>query len=641
MRANMTRRDALIALPIALALLCVIGPAAAAPPPISSAQASPSPSATPLLGDVFVTAQRRNGTQASTTRETLALTGDDLARLGATTVADALALLPGIVINTYGTAGHVQTALLRGASSAETLVLIDGRPANEPGVGEFDFSSLPVSAVARVEVVEGAASALWGSSAMGGVIDIITKSPLRGAGAASATLGFEGASTAQVDASAADAAGNGIRVAASQTRARDAFTYPSFLGTPGGSLVDDDAAVRDAFVTVAERIGPVRATGHFGDDTSDVGEPGSVEFGASTLARQQRNFTRGDLSLELPGPANDLVVQVYSDGQRLHYFDPTDEPANFVFPYDDLSHIDTRGIGVRDTVGMDRSTLTFGVDAKGDRAQFDQTFAGARSSAPAADATTGWFASEEYQAGDGITATAALRDERPQGFPTTAVPSVGAMWRSASSGFGMRANYGRAFRIPALEETSPLFFGNPALKPEYAATFDVGAFDGPFSLTYFGLRATNLIVSEPPAFTPENVSEAEVRGIDGEYGARIGRRLALHASYTDYPRAQDLVTGSRLIFRPTATGSLTLTREAGAGASTGLAVDYVGRRYAEDPNTVALPQYATIGAFATRRIGGMSSITLRLNDLTGERVEAVPGYPVLGTTASVTLGTTW
>ena len=608
--------------------------AAASGPP------SPSPTASAkALGDVIVTAQRYATPIHSTPREAYVITGLELARLGAVTIGDALRLVPGVTIKDYGTPNHLETAFLRGASSTETLVLVNGRPANEPGVGLFDFSSLPVAAIDRIEIVGGAASALYGSAAMGGVINIITKDPAAHAGSAGVTFGYQGALATAVDAAAAAPDGSGARVDYSAEHARNALGYPPALGAPGGSLSNDDTNGEDVFVSLANsQASPVRVRAHFGDDASNDGEPGSVLFGASALARQQRNFERGDVSVEGKAGSNDVSVQAYADGQRIHFYDGTSDPSNFVFPYDTLAHLTTRGFGLRDTVTTPTNALTLGYDSRGDSAQFDENFDGAIASSPGTSATTGLYLSDENTSCGRLTWTAGIRDERPQGFSHTTAPSLGVMYSDPRRDEGVRFNYGRAFRIPALEEMSPLFFGNPALEPEYAATFDAGIFDGEDALTYFGARASNLIVSEPPAFVPINVSLAQIRGFDLTLAARLaGARVQV--SYTDYVRADDELTGSRLPFRPTATGSIALSRMVAAW-DFGTTLTYVGRRYADDPNTIQLPQYASLGAYARRAIGS-SAIAVRLSNITGERVEEAPGYPVLGPTVSVTLTTAW
>ena len=91
----------------------------------------------------IVTAQRHAGTIGSTSRVTWVLTTADLLRLGAASVADALRFVPGVTVKDTGTTGSLQTVALRGTKSEQTLVLVDGRPINDPDTGAVDFSSIP------------------------------------------------------------------------------------------------------------------------------------------------------------------------------------------------------------------------------------------------------------------------------------------------------------------------------------------------------------------------------------------------------------------------------------------------------------------------------------------------------------------
>jgi vitamin B12 transporter len=638
----MTARRGFLPLTIAAAgALCAFAAKGqAAPPP------SPSPAATATaapanraakLGDVFVTAQRTNTGQLGTPRETYVIDAATFARLGALTIGDALAMLPGIVVRDYGADGHLQSVLLRGATSTETLVLLDGRPVNEAGVGDFDFSSIPVSAVERIEVVEGAASTLYGSAAMGGVINVITRSPSNAPrGNASVAVGYEGAVQSSAGFSVRPSPDSGASADLSIVHARDEYSYPAFAGMQAGTLPNDDVNSEDAYVALTQRFGNVGTAVHLLDDASSDGEPGDVAFGASRLARQQRYLLRSDVELEDASPHDDVVLEAYSDGQRLHFYDGTPGAA-----YDTLAHFTTRGFGVRDTINAGDDTLTGGYDSRGDLAQFDQVFyPSPPSSSPGSDATTAWYVSDVIRPPSSLSWTVGIRAERPQDFSATDVPSLGVIWKDAGGWSGFRANYDRAFRIPALEETSPFFFGNPKLEPEYAATFDVGYFNDGDSLTYFGTRASNLIVSEPPDFVPENVSLASIRGVNVNLRASLGDQT-VQLAYTDYLSAVDLTNGQRLPFRPTATSALQIWRQAARATSYGVSLSYVGHRFADDPNTQLLPAYASIGAFASRRIGPGTDLTLRLSDLTGERVEEVPGFPVPGPSVSLSIATAW
>src|ERR1700731_114770 len=134
MRSIMIRKKTAVlhhnALRITLAVVAVVvaSPALAASPPAAAPTATPSP---PQLGPVVTTAQRHPTPVDATSRQTYIITSADLERIGALTAADALRFVPGSVVFQYGPYGSLATASLRGASSLQTLVLIDGQPANE------------------------------------------------------------------------------------------------------------------------------------------------------------------------------------------------------------------------------------------------------------------------------------------------------------------------------------------------------------------------------------------------------------------------------------------------------------------------------------------------------------------------------
>jgi len=110
------------------------------------------------------------------------LTADEIEALGSSFVLDAIATMPGVTINQNGSFGGVATVRIRGASSAQTLVIIDGVIANDPSSpgGGFDFARMDPANIDRVEVLKGPQSTLWGTDAIGGVVNIVTKQPEEG-----------------------------------------------------------------------------------------------------------------------------------------------------------------------------------------------------------------------------------------------------------------------------------------------------------------------------------------------------------------------------------------------------------------------------------------------------------------------------
>lgn len=647
------RHNAVAAVACILALIAVSQGANAASAPAPSP--SPSPSATPaakLLDTLIVTAERRPTTVRSTSREAYVISAGELQMLGAPTLGEALAFVPGVEVKRNGAFGGVESVLMRAASSEQTLVLVDGRPAGDADLGDFDFSSIAADAAQRVEIVEGGASTLYGSSAIGGVVNIITQAPgERSVASAYQQSGYEGASATGVRFGLGDVRTLAADVAFRSAHARDQFDYPAFLTIPAGTRTDDDAKQQDTTIGIARQFGAVRATVHANDDATDFGAPGDLEFCQappnnffcpSGLARQQRNWSRSDAQLDWRSGAHAWYVQAYADGRRLHYFDPAQS-----FPFDTLTTLATRGASVRDVwmAGVS-NVIVAGFDTRGDRATFGASYYVAPTIA--GDASTAWYVEDEMRPPSSpLSTTIGLRQERPQGTKPVTVPSVGISERLGSEG-SFRVNYARAFRTPTLDERYFPNFGTPTLQPEYGATFDAGIVReigaGLASVTYFGADTNNLIVDVPiDSFgnvAPENVARARVRGFDASLRTPLEQGYSATVAYTIYPVARDLTMGTRLLYRPAANGGIMLERTSGRDAF-GLDVRYVGRRYADEANTTLLPQYAAVGAFVSRSLGAGTSVSLRADNITGERVQETYGYPVLGPTVSLTVSQSW
>lgn len=132
-----------------------------------------------LLNQPVFSPFRREGTVKDSTRPIYVITGEEIEAQGARTVREALRFLPGILPD--GTVGTEVNALsgqfIRGSNSEQVLILLDGRPINNLGSGSFDLSEITSNIVERIEVLPGGGSTLYGSSAIGGVINIITRRP--------------------------------------------------------------------------------------------------------------------------------------------------------------------------------------------------------------------------------------------------------------------------------------------------------------------------------------------------------------------------------------------------------------------------------------------------------------------------------
>ena len=145
------------------------GPARQAPSGPTAAPPQPS--------DVVVTADREPEPISRTGSSISVVKGETLATSNPGSLVDALRTVPGLDISESGGPGSTTNIRLRGANTGQTLVMIDGIRINDPTAasGDFDFAMFAPSAIERIEVLKGPQSALYGSDAMGGVVNIITK----------------------------------------------------------------------------------------------------------------------------------------------------------------------------------------------------------------------------------------------------------------------------------------------------------------------------------------------------------------------------------------------------------------------------------------------------------------------------------
>ena len=143
--------------------------------------------------DIVVTATRTPQPIQRAGSAITVITAEEIAQTSLRSVDDLFRRVPGVSLTQAGGPGQVETVRIRGGDVRHTLVLVDGIRVNDPSSTgrEFDFANLVLADIERIEVLRGPQSALYGSDAMGGVINIITK---RGRGAPKATIAVEGGS---------------------------------------------------------------------------------------------------------------------------------------------------------------------------------------------------------------------------------------------------------------------------------------------------------------------------------------------------------------------------------------------------------------------------------------------------------------
>lgn len=624
----------------------------AAPAQLAPASPSPSPSATPPseIGHV-VTSDRRSEALTNTTRPTFVVDRSRIEAYGARSIGDALANVPGFDFAPYGAFGAQVNYGIRGTSSAQTLVLQDGVPIASGSNGIVDLGSLSTIGVRRIEVVESGSSTLYGTSATGGVINIITDLQAR------PYLRVSDGTYGDRDVAAQVGTG-GLAVSYERHDAQNVFAYPGLVyanGTavPAGTRTNDDAqqtALRLSYH--AELGGGWQARLSTGEDAIRIGVPGSLAFGTTPDARQAT--ARSDALLDLSHPAGHGTLDLTFSGvtQRLAYADPG--PA--LGGEDDTYDARTQA-SLRYTTSNARTDLVTGIDLARESALLSfsppafVTSTQSSGSLAAAESQAAAYAQFGYHPSTATRLTFGLRGENDAPRGSVLAPSFGVKTDLGTA--RLSANVGESFRVPTLIDLYYPGFANPSLLPEkltdYDATLAFPSLLGGVSVGYFGRNGSNLITLDPTTFAPINASRVSVNGLQFVASTRPFHHLRANASLTNLYRAVDTSTGLRIPKTPPIVATLGFDRPFDGGPiALGARVRVVGAN-ADVPNPNADPlaaaladplaSYTVADAYIRYRIAPSAIATLRAANVGGARYVPIYGYPAPGRSFSFEFST--
>jgi vitamin B12 transporter len=614
---------------------------------------SPSPSPVPEIAHV-VTSDRGSETAARAARTTYVVTAAQIARDGDRTVADAIENIPGVNLVRYGAFGSIASMGIRGSSSQQVLVLVDGLPVAGSQIDDVNLGWFPVSGIDRIEIVEGGGSTLYGSGSIGGVINIITAAQPARSSATLATGSF-----------------------GEQTYA---FTTPylSFQRT----YATNDYAVQNApnqqnaqagLTSLAARyghsVGALDLT--LGGDIADarVGAPGQLGFFSPTS--EDTNVNRDiRLSVERKGPQSTTSLQLGDSSEDLSFtcHTPSDSNCpNSSFPtpgpgmktnppYAELLYDQHWMASVRNVVTNESERLVYGVDLMRGIARVDQGTGGgsplAADNAPIFDAyaQTAAYLQSQWFGSTGNELYAGLRAERDGGVGGALSPSLGGILRLAGP-LSLRLNAATAFRAPTAEDLYYPGFSNPNLQPERTRVADATLVESPawgsLRFGWFETRGSNLIVSPPPAFIPENAGHALIAGLTLGAQARTFYGCVASLDVTNLYLAEDQSTDARIPGRgPVFTVTLGLSYDAPAGQRfDGFKVAVRTQGQQESPDSFLAPSYAVyqpstftnVDGYVGYRVTPALVLGVRGYNLGDARYAFFAGYPMPGRSFSVEL----
>jgi outer membrane cobalamin receptor len=616
----------------------------------ASAQPAPradSADAPHALGTVTVTAARVPVAAHEAAARITVVDREALDASAARSVADALAARTHAFVRRYGPSG-LATVALRGAASGQTLLLLDGQRLADPQLGQVDLALLPAALLESVEVLHGAASGLYGSDALGGVVHLRSSASGHDPGHVTAEAGpWDGrllsgmgrTSTGPLSAT----------VAAEWRSATDdyAFADRTLLGEPRVRREGWDHRRASAFAALAAEGCAGRAAASVWVANAERGLGGTAARGE----RQWDRLLRVALSASAPVRWGRLEASTSVHTSTLRYANPYPAPADRPDALDETGRTRTASADLRATRGhrADR-TLTVALALGEGRATHPSLAAGA------ADRHAALSAAGAVRVG-AVTLFPSLRADlyAPDGADRRAAvsPHLGLNARLDPAGrLRAKASAGRAFRMPTLNDRFWLPGGNPGLRPEHGWSADAGLSVAGRAhraeATVFARQARDQIVWAPTDagfWAPSNVSRTRAVGLEGSASAdralRVGRRTSLASAGVagTLLDARDLDTGQPLRYVPRWTARAWSALAVGA-LRLDLSARADGARFTTASASLALP--ATLVADAqlrvTRQVGpGHLTLGIIAENLLDARYEVVRSYVMPPRHARLTL----
>ena len=490
---------------------------------------------------------------------------DEIERNQRRSLPDALQTVPGLNIVQTGGPGGKTSVFMRGSNSNHTKVVIDGVEANDPSQdGVFDFGQVLTADVARVEVLRGPQSSLYGSDALGGVINIVTK---KGDGPPHFTGMLEGGSFDTFNQSAS--------ASGSISRFNYSFNVAHFLVddtpvTPLDLLPPGRKRINDSYenTTLSTKLG-ADLTDTFGLDVVAryidstlffTGDDFSV-FPSVPAAKQSEQdaeqvFTRGQAHLALFGGAFKNTFGLGYTNYRTEIQAPD---TGFGLPPPNINHGDRIKFDWQGIITIsDSHTLLLGVEDRNDRLL--------QSPISAENGDVAGFGELQSQIVHNLFAAASVRWDEDERFGGKATWRIAPAYIVPVIGTKLKASYGTGFKAPSLTQlfvSFPAFnfFANPNLQPEESKGYDFG-FEQPlwqdrvrFGVTYFHNDITDLIVPNATFTSLENIGRATTDGAEVFASLSIAQRFKVRGDYT-YTDATDDTTGLELLRRPKHRASL-------------------------------------------------------------------------------------
>lgn len=573
---------------------------------------------TPALTDeIVVTASALPERVEETPASVTVVTRAEIEQRAARDVVDVLREVPGLTVMRIGSSGHQTSVFTRGANGAHTLVLWNGIEVSPPffgGSSGFDWGQFSTAGVEQIEVVRGPFSALYGSEAVAGVINVLTV-PAR-SGLQAQLEGGDGLFNAQ--AAASHVSGNLSLSGSFESRNDDGFAINDDFEQQSAN-----AALR--YTTAAQLNLGLRA--RFNE--YDLGIPTNLNFALDELVSSPLRRQDGD-EWQVAIPIDQTLGRfsydaVLSESRREDLIeDPGDPFGPFWQTTDSQSRRGRLVTRTKSAIGTIVAGAEYEEITVDDVTNFGPNYLDKERT------ERSLFAENRYSTRLGssqLELSAGARYDDYETFGSEVSPRLAAAWIVGGNKF--RAAYGEAFRAPYVGEMFSPFGGNPDLRAERSRSFEAGVdhyfANASLSLSYFHDRYRDLITNV--GFVLNNVGRARARGVELAAQMRVQQRVNAGITYT-FTDAENLDTNEALLRRPRHSGSAFVSLRHGIAQA-----NFVVMRTGERPDVLpVLPftraqneAHTTFDANVQFDLGSFTPF-VKVENLTNVEYEEVLGY---------------
>lgn len=577
------------------------------------------------LERIIVTPSRIEQGYRYSTQNTSIVSGEELESSGITEVTEVLDLLPSVDILEYGSTGSTRSVHTRGASSSQVLTLIDGRPVNTPRDGATDFNQIPLSNIERIEVLRGPASSIYGASAVGGVINIITKS------------GKDEMYTQTLNKFGSFNTKSSSFTHGHKVKDLDYFISYDYLASHG-HRDNADYLSNNVNAKLGYQLGDNNhislSSGYF---NSEVGTPGLLSY--VDLDDQQETFKRY-IDITYKGrilEEQDIIFKLFHNIDRLEFVE------TFV-PMDKTTH----------------QTKVYGMDNQISHTFFDifrsaigVSYQEHRLNSTTSDKHTynlkaAYFESETDFFNKGSLKLGARWDDYSN-FGDELSPSASFNYWLFEK-IKLHGLAAKSFRAPTFNDLywprEEYFWegisvggveGNSSLSPEKAASYEIGI-SGYFlerfktDVTLFKTNFDDLIewtVDNAWWWRPQNTSSATIKGLELETEFVLKEHLKANFNYT-YLESKNKNTKKWLIYRPRHLYKLRLTYSPLPKYELGLSTIYKTKRFANATNTSILGNYFVVNPNFSYKINDRAQVLFEAKNIFDEDYQEERDYSMPG-----------